>query len=292
MDKISRIHCKKLNLRAYTVESLSTAREIVKIHETTPNATVAMGNAINAAALLAATLKPKSRQSLLLKFSGEGPLREVHAQADANGNIRAYTANPAIDECGDFNSINFSKAIGAGLITVIKDLGMKENYKSVTPILKGEIAADLAYYLTTSEQIPSAVLLGLNLNSQGEIIASGGILIQTFPDTDSRVIEQVEFNINNLDTNLGESLAQGKDINSVLSNIFGGEESETLTTIELKHGCSCGRESLLGAMKNIDPGEIKSMIEEDGGAEITCTFCKKNYNFSADDLKGILPQIH
>ncbi len=288
MDKISRIYCEKLKLRAYTVESRTTVRDIVKIHETTPNATVALGRVINAAALLGATLKPESDQSLLLKFSGEGPIREIHAQTDAHGNIRAYVANPKIDESGYFDSINFSKAIGAGLITVIKDINMKENYNSITPILNGEVASDIAYYLTASEQIPSAIIIALNLDSNGEIKSSGGILIQTFPDTDPSVVEKIEYNINNMEEDLGTRLNRGDDIISVLSEIFDNEALQVLSTTGLRHNCSCSRETLLSALKGIDNNEIESMIREDNGAELTCTFCRKTYNFSVDDLKSLL----
>jgi len=288
MDKISRIYCESLKLRAYTVESKSTVRDIVKIHDTTPNATVALGRVINGAALLGATLKPESNQGLLLKFSGEGPIREIHAQTDAYGNIRAYVANPRLDESGKFDSINFSKAIGAGLITVIKDLGMKENYNSVTPILNGEVASDLAYYLTTSEQVPSAVIIGLNLNKDGAVTSSGGILIQTFPDTDPDVIEKIEYNINNMENDLGTRLEKGEDITSVVSELFSNEALQVLSTTPLTHNCNCSRELLLSTLKNVDKAELQDMIEKDNGAEITCTFCKKVYNFSEEDLKAML----
>ncbi|HQO39626.1 MAG TPA: Hsp33 family molecular chaperone HslO, partial [Spirochaetota bacterium] len=180
---VSRIYCESLKLRAYTVVTKETAAEITSLHKTTPNATLALGRSINAAALIAATLKPESNQSILMKFSGEGPVREVHVQCDAFGNVRGYIANPAPDITDDIGTLSFSKAIGAGLLTIIKDLGMGDPYNSVTPLLYGEVAADLAYHLTTSEQVPSAVILGLNMDRDGAISSSGGILIQTFPDT-------------------------------------------------------------------------------------------------------------
>jgi len=288
MDAISRIYCKDLGLRAYTVTSGSTARQIVKMHNTTPNATMALGRAINAAALLGATLKPMSSQSILLKFSGSGPVKEIHVQSDAKGNIRGYAANPGPDLKEDIGALSFSKTIGAGFLTVIKDMGLKEPYTSSTPLMYGEAAADLAYYLTVSEQIPSAVILGLNLNSEGGIASSGGILIQTFPDTHAESIERVERNINSMTTPLGTLLEKGKDIFSILSEIFDNRGIEVLSTTPLRHACSCNRETLLTILRGIEKNELEDMIEKDDGAEITCTFCLKKYRFKGMELRSLL----
>lgn len=288
MDIISRIYCKDLALRAYTVTSKTAVQEIVKVHNTTPNATMALGRTINAAALLGATLKPMSNQNILLKFSGSGPIKEIHVQADARGNIRGYVANPQIDITDSLEHLSFSRSIGAGLLTVIKDMGMKEPYNSVTPLLYGEAAADLAYYLTSSEQIPSAVILGLNLNSEGDISSSGGILIQTFPDTPPESIERIESNINSMSRSLGNRLEAGTDIYTVLSEIFDNNGMEILSTTPLRHACSCSRETLLQIFKGINRQELKEMIEDDKGAEVTCTFCMKKYRFSDTELSELL----
>jgi molecular chaperone Hsp33 len=288
MDIISRVYCETLKLRAYTVTSLEVVREITALHKTTPNATVALGRTINAAALLAATLKPQSSQSLLLKFSGSGPIGEIHVQADAHGHIRGYAANPMVDLTDELDKISFSKTIGAGLMTVIKDTGMKEPYSSVTPLLRGEVAADLAYYLATSEQVPSAVIIGLNINHEGVITSSGGILIQTFPDTDIHTIELIESNIAGIKVNLGDRLQQGQNIYSVVEEIFSNNKTEILSTTPLKHKCRCSHETLLGLIKTFDKNEIKDMIDKDNGASITCTFCTKEYFFNKDELEKLI----
>lgn len=288
MDTISRLYCESLRLRAYTVISLDAAREITSLHNTTPNATVALGRTITAAALLAATLKPQSSQSTLLKFSGTGPIREIHVQADAKGSIRGYTSNPMVDITEDIGSISFSKAIGAGMMTVVKYAGTKEPYSSITPLMNGEVAADLAYYLTSSEQIPSAVIIGLNIDRNGVITSSGGILIQTFPDTDPEVIELVEKNISCMKENLGNSLQHGRNIYSVVEEIFGNSRTEILSTAPLCHKCRCSHEMLLGLIKTFDRNDIEDMIEKDNGATITCTFCTKQYSFTGAELEKLL----
>ena len=288
MDNISRIYCESLKLRAYTVTSLNITQEITKLHNTTPNATVALGRTINAAALLSATLKPQTNQSILIKFSGSGPIGEVHVQTDAFGNLRGYTANPMVDITDPLEKISFSKSIGAGLLTVIKDTGGNEPYSSVTPLLHGEVAADLAYYLVTSEQIPSAVLIGLNINKEGEITSSGGILIQTFPDTEISVIEKVEANIKKMDRHLGDRLHHGENIYSIVDELFDHNKTEILSTTPLTHKCRCSHETLFKLIKTFGKAEIEDMIEKDNGASITCTFCTKEYNFTKDELLTLI----
>lgn len=287
MDMISRIYCGSLKLRAYTVVSPETVREITSLHKTSPNGTIALGRTINAAALLSATLKPESNQSILVKFSGNGPVKEIHVQADAFGNIRGYIANPAPDITDDIGRISFSKSIGAGFLTVIKDLGMKEPYSSITPLLYGEVASDVAYHLTSSEQVPSAVILGLNLDSEGGIASSGGILIQTFPDTEPAVIEKLEFNIKSMPLGLGDILEKGENIYSVISGLFDDNEIDILSSGPVKHRCRCSHDMLLQLMKTVHRDELMEMVEQDKGATVTCTFCRKEYAFTEDELRSL-----
>ena len=288
MDTLARIYCESLKLRAYTVTSLETVREITALHKTTPNATVALGRVINGAALLSATLKPESNQSTLLKFSGSGPIKEIHVQADAYGNIRGYAANPIVDITDNIGEISFSKTIEAGLLTVIKDLGINEPYNSVTPLLYGEVALDMAYYFTVSEQIPSAVIIGLNIDREGTVVSSGGILIQSFHDTESFALDMIEANIKNMTRRLGDRLHDGENIFTIVEELFSGNKIEILNTMPILHRCRCSRENMFNLLRMLGQEEIKDMIEKDHGASITCTFCTKEYNFSGDELSALI----
>jgi molecular chaperone Hsp33 len=282
-DIVKRIYCRKLNVRAYAVSSLNTVRKITEIHQTTPNATYALGRTINAAALLAATLKPDSNQNVTVKLSGSGPLKEIHVQADARCFIRGFVANPSVDLMEDIGKISFSKSIGAGMLTITKDLGLKEPYTTIQPLLAGEIATEIAYYLASSEQIPSAMILGMNINSYGVITTSGGILIQSYPDTDKSVIENLEKNILAMKKPLSEMLEKIEIIDA-LKYILDTDEIEILSTCELKHYCRCSKDLILKIVKNFGNEEIDDMISKNHGAEIVCTFCKKNYILSEDEL--------
>lgn len=288
MDFIKRCKNDKYNLRIYTTSTKNIVKEVCSIHDTTPNATLALGRSITATALLAATLKPESKQNLTFRIQGSGPLKEIFVQADAVGNIRALTANPQIDLNTNLEKISFSKSIGAGVINITKDIGLKEPYTGISPLVHGEIAADTAYYLTTSEQIPSAVIIGLNLDKNGDITSSGGILIQTFPDTPQESIETAEKNINNLKPSLGDRLENGESYESILHNILPDSEIEILSELELKHNCRCSHDILKQALKTVSIEDLKIMRDEDHGAETQCTFCLKKYKFSEKELDEII----
>jgi molecular chaperone Hsp33 len=287
-DTLSRVICDDLNLRAYTVTCLHTARAITALHETTPNATVALGRCVTATALLSAMLKSGSRQSVSVKFSGSGPLKEVHVQADTLGNIRGYVAEPRVDETGLFENINFSRAIGAGFLTVIRDTGHGEPYTGIIPLPFGDVAADMTYYLTASEQVPSAVILGLTLDGAGLVASSGGILIQTFPGTDGTAIDLVEKNTGSMKETLGDMLREGRDIYEALSRIFDKRPLNIVDSIPLHAACRCSKELLCEVLPGIPEKDLLDMREKDGGAEAVCTFCKKTYFFDAAELDGII----
>lgn len=289
-DFISRLICNDLNLRAYTVISLNTVREIVEIHKTSPSATLALGRSIIATTLLSATLKPDTDQTVTLKYSGNGPIREIQVQADARGNIRGYAANPVIDPDGAAEIIDFSDIIGSGLLSIIKDIGLREPYSSIIPLKGGDIAMDVAQYLTYSEQIPSAIILGLRLQD-GEILSSGGILVQTLPQTSEDAITNIEKNIMSLRASLGDALSEGEDIYSFLSDILGNSSLTVLQESPIRTACRCNRMLLRKILSGLGIEELKDMIDKDKGAEISCIFCREKYSFDEDELRDILANL-
>lgn len=287
-DMVTRLICNELNLRAYTAVTLNTVNEIIRIHNPTPNGAYALARVITAAALMSATLKPESEQNLTVKFSGSGPAKEIYAQTDASGNMRAYIANPNVDLDEDIGKISFSRTIGAGFLTITKDIGLKEPYSGVTPIEFGEVAADIAYYLTLSEQSPSAVIIGINMNDNFEIYSAGGILIQTFPDTKEEAIIRIEDNIKNAGESLADFIAKGEPILSYLDKIFDGKKTEITGAYPLAPNCRCSRELTGKILESLSIHDLEEMINHDKGAEISCTFCRKAYHFSETELQGMI----
>ena len=285
-DSMTRIICSGLNLRAYAVETAGTAREIIGSHAPAPPAAVLLGRTVNAAALLAAGLKPGSDQNISVKFSGTGAVGEIHVQADARGNMRGYVSSAGIP--GHVSGqIDYRGLLGAGVMTVTKNIGLKEPYRSVLPLRSGEVALELARYLAESEQVPSAAIIGFGLDRDGGVAASGGILIQTFPETETRVIEEIERRITRLSPPLVDAMKSGRDVLSVLSDIFGNERLDILDVTPILPRCRCGREFLREMLSGLGTSEIHGMIDE-GGAQINCAFCGKSYHFTPEDLKNLL----
>jgi len=281
MDAISRLICDELKLRTYTVISAGILKKLCKIHNTSPTASRALGGTINAALLASALLKPGSAQSVSVKFTGDGALGNVQAQADAKGNVRGYVSNP------DTDKLAFSEAIGAGFLSVVRDLNIKEPYTSIMPLVYGSIAADMSYFFTSSEQIPSAMILALEMNDR-EITASGGILIQTFPDTPESSIAFAENSIRNMSKSLGESLLEGADIVSIVSTLMGNSPLTETGKTEIQLRCRCSKDMLTETIRGFPKEEITQMIEEDHGTEIVCSFCKSVYRFNEDELIKIM----
>jgi molecular chaperone Hsp33 len=273
-------------LRIYTAVTTQVTREITTVHETTPNATMPLGRTITAAALLSATLKPESSQSISVKFHGEGPLKEISVQASAAGDLRGYTGNPGIDYTEELDRIDFSKAMGAGMLTITRDLDMKKPYTGIVPMMYGDVAMDITHYLVESDQVPSALILAQELDDEGTIVISGGILIQSFPDTSQEVLNSLQDMLEGAE-DLGRWLAHGKTIEEFLQVEL--DLSPTfLSSTSLRHSCSCSREYLLGMLESIEADELSAMAHEDNGAEITCTFCKEQYSFTKDDIMEVL----
>ncbi len=287
-DNLSiRFICEDYNLRIYATLTNQLLQEITSIHGTLPHATIAFGRTLNATVLLASSsIKPASNDTFSVNINCSGPIKEIVVQIDGKGNVRGYIGNPAADIELQSDTLNISKALGAGIITITRDLGLKEPYKSVSPIIYGDIAKDITYYLLESEQIPSALILTVNLNKEGAITRSSGILIQTYPNTPVAIIEAIE---NRLQSgfSLDKKLEEEKNIRNIIEELIGKEVKE-LGNLSLQHRCRCTKELLSTILESVETTELEDMILKDHGAHITCVFCRKEYSFTEEELKDIL----
>lgn len=289
-NTLTRLICDNLNLRAYTVECRDLTKQIIGMHHLSPTPALALGRLISGTILLSASLKPDSNQSISVKIAGSGQLGTIMVQTDAQGNIRGYAANPVYEGDTRFEKIDIPHAMGAALLTVTRDLDMKTPYTAVSPILKGEIATDIAYYLTTSEQIPSAILLGLEFDENAQVKAAGGILIQTFPDTSPESIGIVEKNIANMSETLGSQLRKGEDVLTVLMSLLDNNPVKIVSETPLKFACHCNRDLLSGVIGSLKHDDLQELIDSDQGAELVCQFCNKKYFFTVAELKALQRQ--
>lgn len=290
-DIFYRCEIPELKLRAYLTTSIDTANAIVKAHNTTPNATYALGLSVNAGILLSSMLKEDLDQVVSLKIQGSGPLKEIQVQVDTKGNVRGYTARPRVDEEAEIGSISTQKSLGAGLLTVTKDIGVNRPYDGTVHLIKGDIATDTAYYLTSSEQIPSAVMLALTLDKEGLINVSGGILVQTYPDTPEASIILASEKMSSPAISLSAALASGRDIREYLSELLGGQKIDTLAQTPMRHRCRCSRDSIESMLTSLTKDDLHAMIHEDKGAEVHCTFCNTAYAFTEAELETIEKRI-
>lgn len=255
-----------------------------KIHDTWPTATTAMGRVIAGTLLLASTLKDK--QKVMLQVKGDGPLQEIVAESDWLYRVRAYVKRPHIYMGLKGEKIDVGRAVGKGFLNVIRDLGLREYYQSSVDLQTGEIATDLAYYLNTSEQIPSAVSLGVFVETDNSVKAAGGFMIQTMPQTKPEIIDFLERKLSQCSSS-SSMILQGLDPLQMLEETV-GLPIELLQRSSISFYCPCTKERVIRAVITLGKAEISKMIEEGRKIDVECYFCKRKYELTVEELKNLL----
>lgn len=274
------------NVRVFVAATTDLVNEARRRHDTWPTATAALGRTLTGAALLGSTLKD-SNESLTVRVAGDGPLGGIICDSDEQGQVRGYINNPHVDlELNAAGKLDVAGAVGAGQIYVTRQLSLEGTYTGSAEIVSGEIAEDLAYFLTKSEQTPSAVSLGVRVDPDGAVVAAGGYLVQLLPATSESDLEQLEINIHALGP-VSQVVEQGLSPEEILASILAGVDYQILEKRDLHFACKCSRERALGALALVDPEEIDVMIREDHGAELTCHFCNEVYHFTEEELRSI-----
>jgi len=269
-------------IRVSVAATTSLVEEVRRRQQTDPTATVAVGRLATAAALMGSLLKGEQRIGLTVE--GNGPLQRVQAETDALGHVRAtlkvaHAGLPPRD--GRFD---VAGAIGnAGFLHVIKDLDLKEPYRGMVQLVSSEIAEDLAYYFTTSEQTPSSVALGVELGQQAEVVAAGGFLLQLMPDADDTVVERLSERLATLPPTT-TMLRQGLSPEAIAERLLESDPYRILGSTELGFTCNCSQRQTLNLLRTLGGNELDRLIEEDGGASVTCEYCKEVYTVTADAL--------
>ena len=261
-----------------------------QIHHASPVATAALGRALAGASMMGNALKGQGA-SLTLQIKGGGPLGTVLAVSDAEGSVRGYVANPQVDlPLRDDGKLDVGGAVGGeGTITVIKDLHMKEPYVGTVDLMGGEIAEDIAGYFVESEQIPTACALGVLVDRDHSVKAAGGYLIQLMPGAGEDTIAKVEGGIMAAGP-VSAILDRDPDPEHLLRTVMSDFELKILETCPVSYKCYCSRERVSRAIISMGKEEMQSLIEEQGGAELTCQFCDKVYRFTKEDLQELLEE--
>lgn len=269
---------------AVTTEMVETAREH---HNTSPVATAALGRLLTAGAMMGSMMKGE-KDVLTLQIKAGGPLQGITVTADSQGNVKGYVGNP--DVCIPANSkgkLDVAGAVGPGFLTVIKDMGLKEPYSGQVMLQTCEIAEDLTYYFATSEQVPSAVGLGVLMNKNNTVRQAGGFIVQLMPFAEEEVISRLEQNIQKINsvTNL---LEEGHTPESLLEKVLEGFDIQINEKMDTRFHCNCSKERVAKALISIGRKELNEMIQEGKPIEMNCHFCNTNYNFTVEELKEIL----
>lgn len=274
-------------VRAYAVCSTETVEEARKRHDTWATASAALGRTVTITSMISAMLKGEDK--LTVKLEGNGPTGPIIADGNAKGEVRGYISNPHVDfDLNDKGKLDVARAVGTeGSLSIVKDLGMKENFTGQVPIVSGEIGEDFTYYFATSEQIPSAVGAGVLVNPDLSILAAGGFILQVMPGADEDTIDQIEERISSIPP-ISSMVRDGYSPEEILSELVGKEELKIHEHLPIQFKCQCSRERVENALKSLGNEEIEKMIEEDGGAEATCHFCNEQYNLNKKELQELL----
>ena len=287
MDRIIRATAGDGFIKMAVIYARDTVERAREIHGLSPTASAALGRTLCAASILGDAMKEENA-SLTIRINGGGPIGSIVAVSDHNGNVRGYVGNPYIDlPLRSDGKLNVGAAVGVdGMLTVSRDIGLREPYIGSTELVSGEIAEDVTQYLLESEQVPSACGLGVLVGTDCRIKTAGGFIVQLMPGAPEELIEKLEDNIfmmDQLTTILDEDGAE-----TVFEQVLKGLEYHIVSETPVEYRCYCSRERVGEAISTIDKKDLEEMIAEGKETEVSCQFCDEVYVFTPEDLKVIL----
>lgn len=285
-DYIVRATAANASIRAFAVnakEMVETAREN---HDTTPVMTAALGRLLAAGAMMGSMMKG-DKDVLTLQIQCSGPAKGITVTADSKGNVKGFALNPQVElPLKASGKLDVGGALDLGVLSVIKDLGLKEPYVGQCQLQTGEIAEDLTFYFATSEQIPSACGLGVLVDRDSTVKQAGGFIIQLMPFTPDDVIQQLEQRLQEIES-VTNMLERGLTPEGILEEILGGMGLQIMDTLPTQFSCDCGKEKISRALSTINKKDLDDIIADGESIEIKCQFCNKAYVFDIEELKEI-----
>ncbi len=287
-DQLIRAISKDGLIKVSAVSTRDLTERARQIHKTLPVATAALGRLLAAASMMGNTLKEEAA-SLTLQIKGGGPLGTLLAVSDCEGNVRGTVGHPDVDiPLREDGKLDVGTAVGnQGTLTVIRDIRMKEPYVGSVGLLWGEIAEDIALYFVESEQIPTACGLGVLVDRDQSVLSAGGYLVQLLPGAEENTAEALEASLRAAGP-VTELLRADADPEFLLRRALPGLEWDVLEKRSIEYRCDCSRERMERALISLGREELRSMIAEQGGAELTCRFCDNVQKFSREDMEALL----
>lgn len=277
-------------VRAYGIRTTDTVGEAQKRHMTWPTASAALGRAMTASVMMGAMLKGENK--LTVKIDGGGPIGVILVDSNAKGQVRGYVTNPQTHfDLNQHGKLDVARAVGTnGTLSVVKDLGLRDHFSGQTELVSGELGEDFTYYLVSSEQVPSAVGVGVLVNPDNTILASGGFIIQLLPGTSEETITVIEEKISNM-TPVSKLIEKGLSPEELLTEILGEGNIKFLETMPIEFKCTCSKERFEQAIISLGEKDITEIIEEEGQAETHCHFCNAKYLFNKEELEAMREQV-
>ena len=277
------------SIRAFAATTRELVQHAREIHHTSPIASAALGRMLTAAAMMGTMLKGE-KDILTLQLRGEGPLQGVVVTSDSKAQVKGYVFNPSVELPDQIpGKLDVRSAIGAGHLSVIKDIGMREPYAGKIELVSGEIAEDLTYYFAQSEQTPSAIGLGVLVETDTSIRRAGGFIIQLLPDAAEEMIDRLEKKLAAIPY-VSDLLDMGQTPEDILQMILGEFDLNILDKVPTHFYCNCTRERVEKALISIGRDELEKIIQEDKKANLHCHFCSKEYDFNEAELIKLLEE--
>lgn len=286
-DYIVRASLANDSVRAFAISSTHLVAEARERHKTLPVVTAALGRLLSAGAIMGSMMKG-DKDIVTISLKGNGPAGYITVTADSHGHVKGFPGNPNVDIPRKYaGKLDVGAAVGRGLLTVSYDLGLKEPYSGQVEIQTGEVAEDLAYYFTVSEQLPSAVGLGVMVDTDSSVKYAGGFILQLLPDAPEDVIELLEKKLANLEP-VTAMMEKGMTPEDMLSYIFEGVDIEFTERHDVEFYCDCSKEKVKRALAAISDKDLQDIVNDDEDIEVKCFFCNTAYKFSIADIKDIL----
>lgn len=286
MDNIIKSISQSGAFRAYVLDSTETVKAAQEKHNTLSSSTVALGRTLIANQILAANQKGDSK--ITVKVIGDSSFGHIISVADTKGHVKGYIQNTGVDiKKTATGEVLVGPFMGNGHFVTIIDYGTGNPYTSTTPLITGEIGEDFAYYLTESEQIPSAVGLNVLLDENDKVKVAGGFMVQVLPGASEEEIARYEKRLQEMPA-ISQLLASENHVDALLETIYGDEPYKRLSEEPLNFQCDCSRERFEAALMTLPKADLQAMIDEDKGAEIVCQFCGTKYQFNENDLEALI----
>ncbi|QPC47995.1 Hsp33 family molecular chaperone HslO [Mangrovibacillus cuniculi] len=276
-------------IRAYAASTTEAVSEAQRRHYTWPTASAALGRSMTAGVIMGSMLKGDHK--LTVKVEGGGPIGAIIVDADAHGHVRGYVTHPLTHvELNEHGKLDVRGVVGTnGYLSVVKDIGLRDNFTGQVPIVSGELGDDFTYYFAVSEQVPSSVGVGVLVNPDNSILAAGGFIIQVLPGTTDETISKIEEHISTMEP-VSKLIERGLTPEEILETILGKENVKFLETQPVTFRCTCSKERFGNAIISLGSEEIQEIIDTEGQAEAQCHFCNEKYVFIKEELEELLEE--